>query len=222
MTALATEITNGIDLVKLAEELGAGIRPPVEIWNDHGVRTREAAAKLIALPAFQAMLADAQRRWNSKENARARIREKSLIAIEQGLPALFEGLVNAKQPLNHRVEVVKILAKLGGIDAEVAAAGGAAAGAGVSITIDLSGNGADVAGGVGKPPIVVVSSAVDATVAEDEDEVENGADERVVEGPFTGEDAETYSKMRKFYTADSEIERELGALLTVEEEDDAE
>jgi hypothetical protein len=113
------------------------------------------------------MLADAQRRWNSDANIRVRIKEKALIAIEQGMPSLFEGMVNAKSPLNHRVEVTKVFSKLGGIDAEVAAAGGIGGNGGaggVSITIDLSGKGEDA----GRGPIVVVSSATKAVEKEDE------------------------------------------------------
>lgn len=173
-TQLATEVFGGIDLNGLAEELGAAIRPAVDIWNDYGIHTREAAARILGTPAFQQMYTEAKSRWESRANARTRIKAKAMVAIEQGLPELYEGACNPKQPLNHRVEVFKMLSKLAGIDAEVAAAQGAV-GHGLSITIDLSSD--------GNPDrkITVIGAAHPATIDADAEEVETGDEDSPAE-----------------------------------------
>lgn len=138
MSALAANIT-GLDLNRLAEELAAGLKPPLTVWHSFGVMTKADAEAVLGLGVFQEMLHEAHVRWHTKTNLRERIKAKTLVGMEQFLPDMFDDAMDGTRPLHHRVQMWKFLGALAGLDAEASAAGGIAAlGGGVSITIDLS------------------------------------------------------------------------------------
>lgn len=157
MSALAANIT-GLDLNRLAEELGAGLRPPLAVWQSFGIVTRKDAEAVLGLGVFQEMLHEAHIRWHTKTNLRERIKAKTLVGMEQFLPDMFDDAMDPARPLHHRVQMWKFLGALAGLDAEASAAGGMAAiGGGVSITIDLSGGGP----GAEDPKVVVIRGTGD-------------------------------------------------------------
>jgi hypothetical protein len=178
----AINITKGLDLSRLVEELAANLRPSLEIWNDHGIFDLTVAEKLLSLPVVQEMYTEAKARWHSKTNIRERIKSKSLVVIEQSIADLAEEAVNTQRPLNHRVEAWKVLTRWAGLDAEAAQAAGAG---GVNITIDLSGGVPQVAVGDG-PGIVVIEG--EPPTEEEEDELTEVLDEIAEMDPFDGLD----------------------------------
>lgn len=129
-----------VTLQKLAEELAVGTKPPAEIWSSHGIKTREEAQRLLSIPAFRAMISEFRAEWQATHNITERIRVRSLLALEEGLLSLYEGGINADNPLSSRKEVFAFFAKLGGIEKTDAAI---IPGQGVTIHIDLSSAGGD-------------------------------------------------------------------------------
>lgn len=182
MGKLPADLT-GLDLNRLVEELAAGLRPPVDIWNENGIKDRATAAKLLGLPVVQQMLQEARARWHERGNLRERIKAKTLVGIEQNLADMFDDAMNPNTSLQHRVAMLKFLGSLAGIEAEAA---GAVAAAGVSISIDLSGTGGSGPGGgegAGDGIIVIEggtttrSETKETDVDDDDASVEDTADE---------------------------------------------
>lgn len=141
-SAIFADEVPGINLQSLASELASGLDPTAEVWRRYGC-DRAMAEKVVALPVFRQMLAEARSRWSSDDNVSERIRKKAQLAIEQGLADVFSDCVNPKLPLNHRVQGFQLISKWAGMDTPGVGAGGAG---GVSIRIDLSGS--DGRGGV--------------------------------------------------------------------------
>lgn len=146
MGLLALTVPNkgeGAKLVQLAEELAMGMRPATDIWRDHGIESREEAAKILAIPQVKTMIKDFRAEWASTNNISERIRVRSLMALEEGLLSLYQGAIDKTNPLNHRKDTMQFFARLAGLDkqSDVPANMLGAGGGGVSINIDLSNNG---------------------------------------------------------------------------------
>lgn len=203
MVALAANIT-GLDLNRLAEELGAGLKPPLSVWNSFGIWTKADASAVLELGVFQEMLHEAHIRWHTKTNLRERIKAKTLVGMEQFLPDMFDDAMDATRPLHHRVQMWKFLGALAGLDAEAGAAGMASLGGGVSITIDLSGGGP----GAIDEKVVVIRGREDAEdadtpeIAPPEAAPEDDADDEDM--PWSVELAELAAAMRGIGTEDLE------------------
>lgn len=130
-----------VDLASLVSDLARGLRPPNEIWNEHGITSRDAAAAIMSSPRFRSMFAEARSEWEAPSNARARVKAKAMMSLEASLLEYHAAMIDRTQPLNHRVQAGNFVAKLAGLDAEVAAGGGGAGG--VVVNIDLSGGSHD-------------------------------------------------------------------------------
>lgn len=120
----------------LASELASGLEPKADVWRRHGC-DRGLAEKIVALPVFRQMLAEARDRWSGDDNAPERIRKKAQLAIEQGLADVFADCVNPKLPLNHRIQGFQLMTKWAGMDD--AGPGNVGGAGGVSIRIDQIG-----------------------------------------------------------------------------------
>lgn len=93
--------------------------------------------KFKAHPSFQAYLRQEQEAWNKATNHAERTRLKAGIAIEEWIPEAYNEMKNAKQGLNHRVELAKLMAKLAGFD-NATPLGGSGGGGGFSLQINIA------------------------------------------------------------------------------------
>ena len=82
---------------------------------------------------FDRMLQACITEWSSAVNSEQRIKMKAAVALEEAILPLFTAVTDTDQPLNHRVEGIKTLAKLSGMDDKAAGPSNA----GFSITINM-------------------------------------------------------------------------------------
>jgi hypothetical protein len=99
----------------LAVELARNIRDYKEIIPTLNMSESEFG-KLWASRGFQDMLQEEKRKWLDTSNTRARVRLKTATAIEEALVSVFTPLADNTTPLGSRVNLLKILASMGGLD----------------------------------------------------------------------------------------------------------
>jgi hypothetical protein len=99
----------------LAVELARNIRDYKEIIPTLNMSEREFG-KLWASREFQDMLQEEKRKWLDTSNTRARVRLKTATAIEEALVHVYGPLTDNTTPLGSRVNLLKILANMGGLD----------------------------------------------------------------------------------------------------------
>lgn len=177
--AVGLPVGEELDLDRLVNDLACGLRPPADVWREHGITDRDLAAGILSLDVVQQMLAEARAAWHSAGNAQNRVKARSAMAVEHLLLPLVVAAKNSAYPLNHRTEAVKFLAKLGGFQVDGPPSGGAGGGGGgvaVRISIDLTSP-----RGPGRKEVVTVNGAVgDAghvNMIDDADEVGEGDDD---------------------------------------------
>jgi hypothetical protein len=154
-------------LPALVAELAAGLRPPADIWREHGVFTRHDAKLIAQLPLVRQMLAEEQQRWQSRESLSLRVKAKAGALIEDSMPFIHASVINPLHPLSHRVAAFTALAKMAGVDMPPEARGtgmGAGAGGGVAISISMDLGGGNVVG------VKVGGEVVDADAVAEGDE----------------------------------------------------
>jgi hypothetical protein len=131
-----------LDLERLVNDLACGLRPPAEVWREHGIIDREVAQGILSLDVVQEMLKEARSAWHSAGNVKTRVKVRSAMAVEHLLLPLVAAAQNPAYPLNHRTDAVKFLAKLGGFEVDgasgVGGKGGGGDGVQVTISIDLT------------------------------------------------------------------------------------
>lgn len=120
-------------LLSLAREIAMDLKPIETILNDHSITAKDLE-DYFKLPRFRAMIQEQQKEWASATNAPRRIQLKSLAIVEEALPEMFAKLHATVDPLSSKVELLKTLAKLAGVDKQEDSSGG---GAKVNITINL-------------------------------------------------------------------------------------
>lgn len=121
--------------VRLAHELAMGIRGAEEILKDHGVDARRWE-RLKADRRFGELLSSKIAEWNGAANTPQRVRIKALALLELNLDQFQDAMEEAGVPA--KIEVAKLLAKLGGMDGggkDGAAPGGAGGVPGFSVRI---------------------------------------------------------------------------------------
>jgi hypothetical protein len=72
--------------------------------------------KLWSTRKFQSMLQTEKRKWLDTSNTGARVRLKTAVAVEEALTHCLSPLTDDKSPLGSRVNLLKILANMGGLD----------------------------------------------------------------------------------------------------------
>ena len=116
MTSI-TENSPGINevvLLKLAREIAMDIRPLEEILELHKIEpTKWETIKENRY--FQGVLLHEVEAWQSAMNTPERVKLKSLAFVEEALPEFYARAHDPKEPLNAKVEVLKTIAKFGGI-----------------------------------------------------------------------------------------------------------
>lgn len=103
-----------VTLLKLAREIAMDIRPIEEILKIHEV-SDEDWGRIQNNANFQTLLRTEVEAWNAATNAAERVRLKSLYFVEESLPEFFARAHDRREPLNSKVEVLKTVAKLGGV-----------------------------------------------------------------------------------------------------------
>ena len=116
MTSI-TEISSGINevvLLKLAREIAMDIRPLDEVLEIHKIKP-EKWEEIKENRYFQGVLLHEVEAWQSAMNTPERVKLKSLAFVEEALPEFYARAHDPKEPLNAKVEVLKTIAKFGGI-----------------------------------------------------------------------------------------------------------
>jgi hypothetical protein len=175
-----------LDLERLVNDLACGLRPPAEVWREHGIVDREVAQRILSLDVVQEMLKEARAAWHSAGNAKSRVKMRSALAVENLLLPLVLAAKNPAYPLNHRTDTVKFLAKLGGFEVDGASGGGGKGGGdGVQVTISIDLTDPQGRGEGGMKTVTEVRSVASRIrhddMVDDEDEIGNeigdGADD---------------------------------------------
>lgn len=98
----------------LAVELAKDIADPAHVLA--ALDLTDADYQLIKnTRAFKAMYQAAIAEWHGAGNTQKRVKFKSAAMIEETLPVFFQDIQNPESPLASRVELLKTLAKFGGI-----------------------------------------------------------------------------------------------------------
>lgn len=121
----------------LARELAMDIRDLDDVLGAFQISPQEFEA-IRKDKRFDKMLQSCIAEWSSATNTEARVKTKAAAALELAILPLYKAVTDSDQPLNHRVEGIKTLAKLSGMDDK---GGGPASGPGFSITINVGDGG---------------------------------------------------------------------------------
>lgn len=125
MRAVARNLAMGIyPLDKILEFVGV-LPSQFQSWKSH--------------PRFTAYLKSETEAWNSAHNTAERTKLKAGIVMEEWMAETYNELRNVKQPLNHRVELGKLVAKIAGMgESSSFTPGGNAGGGGFSLQINIA------------------------------------------------------------------------------------
>jgi hypothetical protein len=119
-------------MVAIARDLAMDMHELDQILVRHGM-TMPEFTKMRADPRFEMVLGECLREWNGAKNTEQRVKVKAAISLEESLLNMHQAMNDPKEPLNHRMEVAKFLAKVAGIGEATQQA----AGPGFSITINM-------------------------------------------------------------------------------------
>lgn len=90
-------------------------------------------------PQFLAYLKQFKEEWHSAINTQERTKIKAGLVMEEFMEEAYRNLHNVKQPLNHRVELGKLVAKIAGMG-EPKINGANGGGPAFSLSINIGGN----------------------------------------------------------------------------------
>lgn len=119
-------------MVSIAREIAMDLHELDEVLRRYSLTPGEFKS-MSEDPRFHAVLDAAVGEWNAAKNTADRIKMKAGISLEESIVNLHAAMNNVNEPLNHRVEVAKLMAKLAGVGE--AAAG--PSGPGFSLTINM-------------------------------------------------------------------------------------
>ena len=136
ITALDLDHTDAKLIRHLARNIAIDIQPIETILANAGIDA-EKFETLRATALFQNMLSEEAQNWSSAPNVGERVRLKYLTIVEEAAPDMFHSLVDAKNPLSHRSDLLKTMAKLAGLGESKTNAAGSDAGGRIKITINM-------------------------------------------------------------------------------------
>jgi len=110
-------------LVSLARELAINFRPLPEILEHLSV-SYEDWDVISTHPRFVTILEQQVAEWHSATNTHERTRLKTAAMIEDWLPEAHARLHDGRETLNSKVELAKLVARIGGMGLERAAVSG--------------------------------------------------------------------------------------------------
>lgn len=126
---------------RLAMELIANLRPREDIAHAYGYSVTELAAKIKKDKGFRTIINEARRIWESDDNAKARVRAKAALLIEDGLLDIYSILTDPTVTPNVRVSSFESLAKVADVSTPTKEGGGG----GFRVVINLPEKGSPVA-----------------------------------------------------------------------------
>lgn len=129
----ALEPVDPLTQLKIARELGSNMRELDDILQIYDVSHAQFNL-LKGSVRFNKLLQNAVEEWNKVSNTPERVKLKALSFVEEALPEYYKRAHDEKEPLSAKVELLKTVAKLGGIGGDVNAA---LAGEKMTITINL-------------------------------------------------------------------------------------
>lgn len=102
-------------MLRVAREIAMDIHTLGEILKNNNVTVAEWERMKIN-PRFTALLSANMAEWHSASNVQERVRLKSAYVLEEYLPDLNRSLNDGTVALSAKVEAVKLLAKVAGVD----------------------------------------------------------------------------------------------------------
>lgn len=112
-----------VNLARLARELAMDILPVQDVLRIHEIDD-SSWLKIQSNPKFQAMLSNMITDWNSADNTKSRVRTKAATAFESLIEVYVRDAMDPQIPLAQRVEVGKLLVKIGELEATRDGGGG--------------------------------------------------------------------------------------------------
>ena len=98
----------------LAVELAKDVVHPEDIFKAVGI-TDEEYHQIKDTRAFKAMYNAALAEWHGANNTQKRVKFKSATLVEEVLPMFYQDITNREEPLSSRVELLKTIARFGGV-----------------------------------------------------------------------------------------------------------
>jgi hypothetical protein len=133
-TELPPDITDLL-LIRLAREVAIDHLDTDAILKNYQINI-EIWQKIQAMPRFQEVLRSEVEAWNTATNTHERTKLKAAAIMEQWLPEAFRQLHLDAQPLNAKVELGKLIARIAGMGVTGMGVEGAG-GERFSVTINL-------------------------------------------------------------------------------------
>jgi hypothetical protein len=135
MTSLPATYTKDVQYLRLAREIAADLHKLDAILKNSSI-SQEEFEEISKDPRFVTLLKSEIEAWNSAGNTHERTKLKAGMLMEEWLLEANARLHDAKEPLNSKTEVAKLLARLAGMGSEKADLLGGG-GERFSITINL-------------------------------------------------------------------------------------
>lgn len=157
-----------IDVIRLAREVAIDHYPIQDILNRYNIDTGTWDA-LNEWPRFKELVDHERQQWQSALNTNTRIKLKSATVIEEWMEHGNKLLHSAQETFNSKIELIKLLGKFSGLDAQDKIIGEAAAGR-VTINIKIGDK------NVGYEEETFIPT-IEAVVEEDPDQIEYDWDE---------------------------------------------
>lgn len=133
LTTVDNQVTD-LQIVRIARAIARDLIPLEEVLKQHGMDAGQWET-VQNNPHFQRVLTSAMEEWNSAGNTAERVRLKSLYLVEEALPEMYARAHDPREPLNHKVEVIKTIARFAGLGGTAMDA--ASIGEKFSVTINL-------------------------------------------------------------------------------------
>jgi hypothetical protein len=134
VTALAPlDLARDINVIKLAREVAIDHFPIQDILDKYRI-DEETWEALQRWPRFNELVDYERQQWNSALNTNTRVKLKSATVIEEWMEHGHQLLHDASQTFGNKIELVKILGKFAGLEAQEKTVGETAAG---RVTINI-------------------------------------------------------------------------------------
>lgn len=109
------EVGTDLSLVKLAREIAIEHHDTETILRRYQI-DQETWSKIKSNPRFSQLLEAEIIAWQSATNTKERVQLNTSAMVEEALPELNSRLHDPKEALNHKVELLKVLTKIAGMD----------------------------------------------------------------------------------------------------------
>lgn len=123
----------------LAREIAQAIRPVPDVLADYGFSGSgdPTWVELCQNPEFKRLLDEAQREWNAADTTKRRVQLKALISTEMSLPAIHGIIHDEKADRADRINAMKVMKSLAGLDAPPNPNGTGEGGSGIVVKINI-------------------------------------------------------------------------------------